>query len=256
MSQSSRRRYRRRARGACEPRGGAPPLLVPVRRHPRAKLKALLLATTLLTPGLVWAQVASNTLPSGANVASGQVTLSQSGSTLNVNQASSRAIINWQSFNIGSQAAVDFNQPSSSADRLEPRARRLDRADRRGTPRQRPDFPARSRGRDLRRGCQRECRRAGRLHDEHHGRELPRRQLRLPAQRLDRLGRQLRHAHGGLGRLHRASRSRGDQPGCDLGAARHGGAGGGRDSDARLQRPGPRRHRGRSGDGQGADREP
>jgi len=69
MSQSSRRRFRRRALGACAPRGISPPLLVPIRRHPRAKLKALLLATTLLSPGLVWAQVASTALPSGANVA-------------------------------------------------------------------------------------------------------------------------------------------------------------------------------------------
>ncbi|HKO08714.1 MAG TPA: filamentous hemagglutinin N-terminal domain-containing protein, partial [Alphaproteobacteria bacterium] len=92
----------------------APPL-VAVRRRPHAQLKALLLVTTLLTPSAALAQVASNALPSGANVASGQVTLSQSGSTLDVNQASSRAIINWQSFNIGSQAKVDFNQPSSSA---------------------------------------------------------------------------------------------------------------------------------------------
>ncbi|HUI18703.1 MAG TPA: filamentous hemagglutinin N-terminal domain-containing protein, partial [Alphaproteobacteria bacterium] len=91
------------------------PLLVPVRRHPHANLKTLLLASTLLTPGIAWAQVASTALPSGANVASGQVSISQSGAILDVNQASSRAIINWQSFNIGSQAKVDFIQPSSSA---------------------------------------------------------------------------------------------------------------------------------------------
>ena len=140
--------------------------------------------------------------------------------------------------------------------RAQPRGRRLDRAHRGPAPRQRPGLPARSRGRDLRCRCQRERRRARRLDDEHLGRELPRRQLRLPAQRLDRLGRQLRHAHGGLGRLHRALGTRGDQPGCDLGAARHGGPRGGRDGDAAVQRHQPGERGGRSGDGTGADREP
>ncbi|WP_338467644.1 YDG domain-containing protein [Novosphingobium sp. ZN18A2] len=51
-------------------------------------------------------------LPTGANVVSGQATVNQTGGTLTVDQASQNAIINWQSFNIGSDNTVIFNQPN------------------------------------------------------------------------------------------------------------------------------------------------
>ena len=54
-------------------------------------------------------------LPQGGVLAQGQAQWTQSGARLDVNQGSSRAAINWQSFNIGAQAQVQFNQPGASA---------------------------------------------------------------------------------------------------------------------------------------------
>ncbi|MBV9576104.1 MAG: hypothetical protein JO149_05735, partial [Gammaproteobacteria bacterium] len=44
-------------------------------------------------------------------VTAGQVTISSSPNTLNVNQASQKAIIDWKSFNINQQESTHFQQP-------------------------------------------------------------------------------------------------------------------------------------------------
>ena len=49
------------------------------------------------------------------HVASGNVTVSQTATTTQVNQASDQAIIHWNSFNIGSGEHTQFVQPNSSA---------------------------------------------------------------------------------------------------------------------------------------------
>lgn len=49
------------------------------------------------------------------NVASGNVTIQQSGNTTQVNQASQQAIINWQSFNINANEKMQFVQPNANA---------------------------------------------------------------------------------------------------------------------------------------------
>lgn len=54
-------------------------------------------------------------LPSGGQVVAGQATLSQTPSVLNILQSSQRAVIDWQTFNVGSAAQVNFNQPSRSS---------------------------------------------------------------------------------------------------------------------------------------------
>ena len=54
-------------------------------------------------------------LPMGAQVTAGNVTLSRTNATLDVLQSSARASIQWDSFNVGSQAQVNFIQPSASA---------------------------------------------------------------------------------------------------------------------------------------------
>src|ERR1051325_10904840 len=59
--------------------------------------------------------IQSTTLPAGARVVGGQATVTQSGAAMSIQQLSARAALDWQSFNIGSQASVTFNQPSSSA---------------------------------------------------------------------------------------------------------------------------------------------
>ena len=52
--------------------------------------------------------VAANQLPTGGQVAAGQASISQTANTLNVNQTSQRAVVDWQSFNVGSQAPVSY----------------------------------------------------------------------------------------------------------------------------------------------------
>ncbi|MEA2958031.1 MAG: hypothetical protein QOJ58_3534, partial [Alphaproteobacteria bacterium] len=55
-------------------------------------------------------------LPTGGSVAAGSATIGapQKG-TLNINQSSNQAIINWNTFSVGAGGTVNFNQPSSSA---------------------------------------------------------------------------------------------------------------------------------------------
>ena len=73
--------------------------------------------------GLAYAQQAPpavNQLPQGGVVTRGSANINTSttpagNALMTVNQASNRAVIDWASFNVGSQAKVQFNQPSSSA---------------------------------------------------------------------------------------------------------------------------------------------
>ena len=61
----------------------------------------------------------SNQLPIGGQVSAGKASLQQStstgGATLNIQQVTARAVINWQSFNLGSSAQVNFNQPDANS---------------------------------------------------------------------------------------------------------------------------------------------
>ncbi|MDA8254600.1 MAG: filamentous hemagglutinin N-terminal domain-containing protein, partial [Betaproteobacteria bacterium] len=58
---------------------------------------------------------APTALPTGGQVAAGQVGISSSGARMDVTQSSGSAIVNWDSFNIGSQAHVNFAQPAASS---------------------------------------------------------------------------------------------------------------------------------------------
>jgi filamentous hemagglutinin family protein len=64
---------------------------------------------------LAFVSAAAVAAPGGGNVVAGQATIAQQGSTTQVKQASQRAVVNWQSFNVGPAEAVVFNQPNSSA---------------------------------------------------------------------------------------------------------------------------------------------
>lgn len=57
----------------------------------------------------------ANTLPTGAQVKAGQASISTTGANMVVQQSSSRAAINWQSFNVGSNAQVQFQQPDANS---------------------------------------------------------------------------------------------------------------------------------------------
>src|SRR5262249_31702237 len=70
----------------------------------------------LLVSAEALAQVAPNTLPSGGTIVGGSATISQpSANKLQVTQSSDRAIIDWRSYSIGSQAWVNYTMPGSSS---------------------------------------------------------------------------------------------------------------------------------------------
>ncbi len=54
-------------------------------------------------------------LPTGGQVVAGSASVGQSGATMTINQSSQRAVIDWQTFNVGAAATVRFNQPSASS---------------------------------------------------------------------------------------------------------------------------------------------
>ena len=58
---------------------------------------------------------AANALPTGYQITAGAAAVSSLGNTLNVQQSSQRAAINWQTFSIGSDATVNFLQPNTSS---------------------------------------------------------------------------------------------------------------------------------------------
>ncbi len=74
---------------------------------------AALFPWTFLSP--VLAQTTANTLPTGGNVTAGSAAISASGNKLQIDQYSQKAILQWDTFSIGSGAWVNFAQPSSSA---------------------------------------------------------------------------------------------------------------------------------------------
>ena len=54
--------------------------------------------------------------PTGGTVAQGQATITGQGTpTVNINQTSGSALINWNTFNVGQGETVNFNQPSASS---------------------------------------------------------------------------------------------------------------------------------------------
>ena len=62
-----------------------------------------------------YAQNNSRALPTGGNVVAGNATITQSNLQVNINQTSQRAVVTWDSFNVGKDATVNFNQPNASA---------------------------------------------------------------------------------------------------------------------------------------------
>ena len=86
------------------------------RRQPRlSRLLAWLLSAVLGSAGLAYAQVPTTALPTGGRVVVGSGQVQQSSNLLIVNQSSQRLGMDWQSFNIGSGATVEFRQPGASS---------------------------------------------------------------------------------------------------------------------------------------------
>jgi filamentous hemagglutinin family protein len=59
--------------------------------------------------------VAAHAGPTGGQVTAGSGNISQSANTTTVNQSSQNLSLNWQTFNVASQEAVNFVQPNSAA---------------------------------------------------------------------------------------------------------------------------------------------
>lgn len=57
----------------------------------------------------------ANATPQGGQVVGGSASIVQGAASTTINQASERTAINWQSFNVGSNAQVTFNQPNAQA---------------------------------------------------------------------------------------------------------------------------------------------
>ena len=89
-------------------------------RGKRASGTVLLAALGLVAvlPASTFAQVppAPTALPTGGQVVAGQASIAPpANNALTITQTSQRAAIDWQTFNVGSAASVNFIQPSSSA---------------------------------------------------------------------------------------------------------------------------------------------
>ena len=83
------------------------------------RLAPLLAALGLTHPAHAVTPPSPNQLPTGGTVVAGSATLASGGGSgaavLNVNQTTSRAVIDWNTFNVGSAAQVNFNQPGASS---------------------------------------------------------------------------------------------------------------------------------------------
>ncbi|SNS99634.1 filamentous hemagglutinin family N-terminal domain-containing protein [Noviherbaspirillum humi] len=92
-------------------------LLLRSRRMPLRRMRPLLpFSLAALAPGIALATaLAPGALPTGAQVVAGQAAITQAANRMNIAQGTDRAIINWNSFNIGSQAAVNIQMPSATS---------------------------------------------------------------------------------------------------------------------------------------------
>ncbi|HME74627.1 MAG TPA: filamentous hemagglutinin N-terminal domain-containing protein, partial [Mycobacterium sp.] len=85
------------------------------------RIRGGLLATTALTAAILMraeparAQPAQNARPQGGQVVAGSASISTTPSSTTIDQSTQRAAINWNSFNVGSQQTVTFEQPSTSS---------------------------------------------------------------------------------------------------------------------------------------------
>ncbi len=103
--------------GGAARRGDPPAAALSFRPRSSAGLRAFQgsLATMTAIAALTVLQRPALAGPSGGSVVQGSATISQAGDTTNINQSTNQAIINWQSFSIGAQETVNFNQPSTSS---------------------------------------------------------------------------------------------------------------------------------------------
>lgn len=78
-------------------------------------LPVLVAAICASGAGGALAQIAAGALPTGGTVVGGQASIVQNGTTLNINQTTNQALVNFSTFNVGSGALVDIRQPGAAA---------------------------------------------------------------------------------------------------------------------------------------------
>ncbi|MGN2253712.1 beta strand repeat-containing protein [Frateuria sp. GZRe12] len=78
-------------------------------------LSLLLCGALASTPAQAGGGVGRTTTPTGGVVIGGSGSILQDGANVVINQASNKLVLNWQSFNLGQDATVRFNQPGASA---------------------------------------------------------------------------------------------------------------------------------------------
>ncbi|MCA9469022.1 MAG: filamentous hemagglutinin N-terminal domain-containing protein, partial [Nitrospira sp.] len=88
----------------------------------RERARHISQGSLLLVGGMLWVvsggwvqaepSPAPTQLPTGGQVVGGQASISQQSAVMTIQQQTNRAAIDWQSFDIGSQARVTFQQPS------------------------------------------------------------------------------------------------------------------------------------------------
>ncbi|CAN4274719.1 Filamentous haemagglutinin, N-terminal [Methylophilaceae bacterium] len=83
--------------------------------HSKSVAIVLLPLLSLVSQSVTWAEPAANALPSGGQVVAGQSAITQKGNKLNIVQSTEKSIINWQNYNIGINAEVNYIQNSTSA---------------------------------------------------------------------------------------------------------------------------------------------
>src|SRR3954447_2558097 len=81
----------------------------------RRRAERLLTSTALTAVALALAAAPASANPQGGAVVGGSATITQSGNTLTVHQATDRAAINWQSFNVAPGETTRFVQPNSGS---------------------------------------------------------------------------------------------------------------------------------------------
>jgi len=74
-----------------------------------------LVAAALLATASPARALDPNALPTGGQVVSGQAAINQSGNALTIQQSTDKLIANWNTFNIGQNASVAFQQPGASS---------------------------------------------------------------------------------------------------------------------------------------------
>ena len=103
----------------CSSQGKAPGTTRALKRSAKGMFQIVkilgLFSSGALLVSSAWAAPAPDALPTGGQVVQGAASISQSNAQMDINQASQRAVINWQSFDVGADAKVHIVQPNQAA---------------------------------------------------------------------------------------------------------------------------------------------